>query len=114
VREDATSSPARGTRALPEPTLRFREIGLIDLEPDKLSDAASLRRNSGISDSEKRVEHCVDTRAAVQFDGPLARLNRKCCRMRSFLCAAQDRFVRNEPRVATTTEIASSRMCPAS
>src|SRR2546427_13010932 len=33
--------------------------------------------------------------------------------MRSFLCAAQDRFVRNEPRVATTTEIASSRMCPA-
>ena len=42
---DAHSTPLRAGSVLPEPALRFREIGLIDFEPDKFFHAAALRRD---------------------------------------------------------------------
>ena len=38
-----TPKPARETRALPDPSLRFGEISLFNLEPDKFSHATALR-----------------------------------------------------------------------
>ncbi len=45
VREDVTSSPTRETRALPNPSSRFCEIGLVDFEADKFFHPAAFRRD---------------------------------------------------------------------
>jgi hypothetical protein len=108
-----TPLPARETRALPDPSLRFGEIGFVDFEPDKLFYAASLSSNGRVSDSEERIEHCLRAGYAVKLDAPLRQLHRKRRRMRSLLRAALDCFVWNEPSVAAATEVAPARMRPA-
>ena len=100
----------------PEPPLRFREIGLVDFESDKFFHDATPRCESGISDAEKRIEHRFNASRAyrtMQLDAPLRELNRKSRRMRPLFFTALDCFVRNEPGVAATTQIASTRMRPA-
>ena len=98
--------------ALPNPTFRFREIILVDLKPDKPFNPATLGRYSGISDSEKRVQHRFDARDAVQFDTPFRQLHRKRRRMRPLFLATLNRLVGNEPCVAATAQIASARVRP--
>ena len=92
--------------------LRFCEICVIDFKSDKSSYATALRRDRGITDPEKRIQHGPDARRSVQFYTPLGELNRKRRRMRSFFLTALNCFVRNEPRVATTTQIFSPSMRP--
>ena len=83
--------------------LRFRKISRVDLIPDEFFYPAALRSDSGIANAQKRIEHRFDPRDAVQSDAPFGELNRKRRRMRSFLCAALNCLVGNEPRVAATT-----------
>src|ERR1041384_219838 len=49
----------------------------------------------------------------MQFDAPFGQLDWERCGVRSFFFPALNCFVRNEPRVATATEIAPARVGPA-
>ena len=80
--------------------------------PINLLDATALRRERGISDAEKRIQHGSDARRSVQFDAPFGELNRKCRRMRPFFLAALNCFVGDEPRVPAATQIFSPSMRP--
>ena len=46
-----TPQLTRETRALPNPTLRFREVSIVDFKPDKSFHSAALRRDDRVSDS---------------------------------------------------------------
>lgn len=93
--------------------LRLCEISLVDFKSDESLHAAALGGDGGISNTEERIEHRFDSRDAVQFDAPFGELNRKRRRMRSFLLAALNCLVRNEPRVPATASIGSSGVRPA-
>ena len=49
----------------------------------------------------------------MQLDAPFCQLDWKRRRMRTFLLATLNCFVRNKPGVAATTQIASTRVRPA-
>src|SRR5206468_12230059 len=78
----------------------------------KLFHGATLRGNHGISDADKRFEHCVDTRRSMQFDAQFDELYWKRRGMRPFFLAALNCFVKNKPRIPATTQIVSASMSP--
>ena len=95
------------------PPLRFREICVVDFKSNKFFDTAALRCDRGITDAEKRIQHCSDARCSVQFNAPFGELNRKCRRMRSLSLSALNCLVRDKPRVPAATHIFSPSMRPA-
>jgi len=95
------------------PPFRFREICLVNFEPDKFFHSAALRRDGRVSNSQEWIEHRLDARRAVQFDAPFRQLHWKSRRMRALFLAALDRFIGNEPSIAATTQIASASVTPA-
>jgi len=101
-----TPSPARETRALPNLPFGFCEIFFVDFESNKMPYTAALRSHCGISDSEKRIEHLVNTRNAMQFYTPFSELNGKRRRMWPFFLATLNCFIGNEPGIAAATTIA--------
>src|SRR6267154_4989355 len=80
-----TASSFHGSRMRGHSSLCFGEILLIDLEADEVFHPAFLGCDGGISDSEKRINHCFDARDSVQLDAPFRQLDGECRRMRSFL-----------------------------
>src|SRR5205807_5970185 len=101
----------RSARSTDSP-LRLGEILFVDLEPDELSDAAFARGDRGISNAEKWIEHYHILSKPVQPNAVFRQRDWKRCRMRPFLGAALDRFVRNEPGIAAATSIPSVRVTP--
>src|SRR5438132_3599222 len=65
---DARSASLRAGCALPHTPLRFSEIIFVDFEADKLFHATALRGDRGISNAQKRVEHGMHARHAMQLD----------------------------------------------
>jgi len=90
------------------------EIGLVDFETDKFFHATALRGDGGISNPEKRIEHCLEARNAVKFDAPFCQLDGKrppgAGRSFSRLWIV---FVRNEPGIAATPQITPASVTPA-
>src|SRR5207237_2862647 len=87
-----------------------------DFKSNKSFHAAALRRDGGVSDAQKRIEHRLNASRAcgtMQFDAPFRELNRKRRGMRSLLCPALNCPIGNEPCVAPAAQIASMSMRPA-
>ena len=96
-----------------DPALDLAQIFFVDFEADEARYARALRRHRGISNSEKRIEHSLRSRQAVEPNAIRRQLDRKCRGMRSLLRATLDCFVRNEPGVAAATPVTAARVAPA-
>ena len=105
-----TPKPARETRALPNPSRRFRQICLVNFKPNEFFYAAISCRDRAVSDAQKGVKQGLHARRAVQLDAPFRKLNWKGRGMRPFFLAALNRLIRNEPCVAATTAVAPTRV----
>ena len=59
------SAVAYRSDALPNPSLRFRQIFLVDFEANEFFHAAISGRDRGVSDAQKRIKHGLHARNAV-------------------------------------------------